>query len=131
MKIALANVTICRDAMCKIGKTVWPWEVPVLEAMYGEGMIQINGETDHEVDHLPDANVEYGRLAAAFGVDGNGTKVPYVELAYGRGRAGIMALSDVMSGSKSKQNRKPKEVKPTPPKMNEPKESDGEVDPLG
>jgi hypothetical protein len=106
-------VVIDRDMTSKTPKVVWQHEIPVLEAVHGEGsIIEVNpqemnegysakvtpGMTPHNKKQdkiLPpsetaglgflfigDADEEYERLAAVYGVDDEGT--PQVENAYGR-----------------------------------------------
>lgn len=133
MQVSVQNVLIHRDSMTKIGKQLRAWEVPVLEAKFGEGLVErMDGEGTHEVEQLPNAAAEFHRLMRAYGSDtGNGgTNLPCVELAYGRGRQGVAALEKAMNesvvGAKRKYERKKVAVE-TPAIIDN---DEGEGDPL-
>jgi len=130
MKVLAQNLIIDMDMVLKPTKQVWPWEVAVIQEKYGEGKVRLLDTVEIEVDELPDAPREYQRLGIAFGFDGGegGSQRPYVEDAYGRGKAGITALDAAMKGgSKEKRaTRKKAAVK----KPEAPVEDTGVGDPL-
>src|SRR5690606_25721632 len=77
---------------------------------FGEGRVQLMDEVVVEVKGLPDPVDEYRRLANAYGADGGdgGTNMSFVDLAYGRGRAGEDALAKAIKASTSSQDKKAK-----------------------
>jgi hypothetical protein len=121
-------VIIDMDAMMKIGKQVWPWEVAVLQEKFGESMVRIQEVSEVEVKELPDAAEEYMRLQNAHGADSGdgGSNLPYVQMAYGRGKAAIAAFEKEIKAS----IKKPKIAK-AKAKKSIPKVEEAEGDPLG
>jgi len=111
MKITVQNVIIDRDMVTKISKQLWPWEVAVLREKFGDGKVRVQGTAEVEREALPDAKREYRRLASVHGGDG-GSSVTYVEMAYGRGTAGVKELQKALKAS-TKKKRKPAK-KPEP-----------------
>jgi hypothetical protein len=139
MEITVQNLIVDRDMVLKPSQQVWPWEVPILQEKYGESKVRLMSTVKIERDGLPNAGEEYIRLAHAHGSDGGsgGTKLTYVELAYGRGKAAITALDKAINDS-TKKLRKPRKktatkTKPVPEVVAEVKEakSGGDDDPLG
>jgi len=135
MKVLVQNLTIDRDMVLKPSKKVWMWEVPVLQEKYGEGRVRLLEAVEKEVNGLPDAASEFSRLIMHHGTDSGdgGSRVPYAELAFGRGKAGHKALQAEIDGcivgaAKPKKKKvAAKKVKPEP----EPDVSDdGGGDPL-
>jgi hypothetical protein len=135
MKVTVQNCIIDMDMVLKASKQVWPWEFPILQEKHGAGKVQLQdpAEATVERDELPEAAEEYGRLANAHGFDGGkgGTNRPYVELAYGRGRAGIQELAKaIKKAGKQKAVRKAAATKvPKAETLKEP-ETSGDGDPL-
>ena len=129
MKVTVQNIVVDRDMVTKIGKQVWPWEVPVLEAKYGEGRVRKLDKAEIEIEALPDVDDEFGRLATAHCLDSGeaGTNQPYVEMAYGRGSIAKKALLKEIkaSAAKRKPRKKASAKKPEPVKAD-----DGDGDPL-
>ena len=100
MSISVKNVLCHRSANTVIAKQVWPWELPVLEAQFGEGRVTIRDE-DTVIDReLPDAESEYRRLGMAYGLGSKG--MSHVEEAYGPGKRGVRALEKEIKDSKSR-----------------------------
>lgn len=102
MKILTVTVIIERDPMTKIPKEVYPWEVPLLRAQYGDEKVEIlEGKTStfSTVDELPDAQEEWARLRQQYGIEPD-TKQSIVDIAYGRGEIGIDALEKVIKKAK-------------------------------
>jgi hypothetical protein len=97
--ITVKNVLLHRSANTVIAKQVWPWELPVLEAQFGEGRISIR--EDSEVDReLPDAESEFVRLGVAYGIGSRG--MTHAEEAYGPGKRGVAALRKEILSSAAK-----------------------------
>jgi hypothetical protein len=124
MKIAVQNLIVDKDMVLKASKQVWPWEVPVLQEKHGEGKVRLLDTAEVERRELPDAGQEFVRLGKAHGIDGGqrATNLPYVELAYGRGRSGVKELAKEIKKSvpkttratKKKTAKKPEPVAETP-----------------
>lgn len=127
MKVHAPTVIIDMDVMTKIGKQVWPWEVPVLQEKFGESMVRVQDVSEVEVGELPDAADEFHRLGNAHGADSGdgGSNLPYVVMAYGRGKAAIKELEKAMKAS----TRKPR--KKAAPKAAPAPAEEAEGDPLG
>lgn len=97
MKVNYIHILIERDKMTKVPKVVAPWEIPVYEAVYndgepdsGNGFAEV-GEVEVELDEVPDAESEFVRMRNLHGFHEK-QGVPFVDLAYGRGRAGLAEL---------------------------------------
>lgn len=95
MDIRVQNVTVYLNKMAAPSKQVWPWELPVLEEKYPGGLVERKSEVSVQVEEVPKADEEYNRLGMAYGGDPE-RGVSYVELAYGRGRAGVSALGQAI-----------------------------------
>jgi hypothetical protein len=131
MKATVQKVIIDRDLVLKVSKRPWLWEIPVIQEKYGDGGVQLLDEVEVEVEGLPDASEEYARLAMAHGgTGGNGSvNSTYVELAYGRGKAGVDALRKAIAAAgEAKVKKMSKKVAAKKPKSVEPDDGDG--DPL-
>lgn len=127
MKVTVQNIIVDRDMVTKISKQVWPWEVPVYEAKFGEGRVRTLGTEEIEVQELPDVDTEFARLVGAHGIDSgdSGTNQAYAELAYGRGRIGKDALAKQMGSGKQAAKKKVSAKKPKAAEAD-----DGDGDPL-
>lgn len=68
-----------------------PWEVPIVAAVNGEDRVIPIGETPVRRE-LPNAAVEYDRLAAKYKIDTE-TGQEYVASVYGVGQRGVEALA--------------------------------------
>jgi hypothetical protein len=126
MRVSVQKAIIDINMVLKPSKQLWAWEVPVVQEKFGGGKVRLLDTVEVERESLPDAADEFARLGIAHGADGGdgGTNVSYVEMAYGRGRAGIMALQQAIEASeigvkpKGKPGRKKKtaaKVEPTEP----------------
>lgn len=130
MQVTVQNVLIDRDMVTKLPKQLWNWELPVMEAKFPDGKVQLRDAEQIEISELPDVDVEYERLTLAHGTDGGqgGTNLSYVELAYGRGREGKKRMASVIKAS-TKAPRKPRKKASTKPEPT-PQVEAGEGDPL-
>lgn len=130
MKVTLHRAIIDMSMVLKPSKQIWDWEVPVMQEKFGEGSVQLLEAVEAERDSLPDAADEFARLSLAHGSDGGdgGTNMSYVEMAYGRGKAGISALQKAIEaseigvtpkpkGRKKKASAKKQEVAHAPPEV--------------
>jgi len=132
------KVLVTRDPMTKIGRRIWPWELPILEAMFG--IVEVTGSEAVVRDSLPDPAEELIRLSDMYGVEEE-SKQPYAEVAYGRGRVGIRELANEIANStkppgKTAAKKAAKPEAPPPPETedDDSREDDGEQgapDPLG
>lgn len=106
MKIKTINVTISRDPMSKLPKTVWPWELPLLHLQWPGGLVEEIGEDEAERE-LPDPEVEYARLNRTYGAEEE-TKLNLCVIEYGRGAAGVKALEKAMKAAVVKAKARPR-----------------------
>jgi hypothetical protein len=82
-----------RDTNTVHNVSVAPWEVQILELMYGEeGNVEALGEYEDVDREYPEANDEMFRLNKAYGTDPD-TKVPHATIAFGTGRNGLKMLA--------------------------------------
>lgn len=72
---------VTRGPMEAIGVAVWPWEVEILRAMYGDSETVEQGPTGPELP-IPDAANEFDRIARRYGMHDD-AKVPWVQVVYG------------------------------------------------
>lgn len=111
------RVSIARDPNVLIVKEVLSWEVPILQEMYGEGSVEIGEEVTRDADGVPTESAEeMARLSRTYGQDQE-TKVPFVEIVYGRGPAGVKALQRSMDAARV--DDEPKVRRGRPPKVAE------------
>lgn len=129
MKVTVHNVIVARDAMTKISKQVWPWELPILESQFPGGAVQLTGTTFAELESLPDTEEEFVRLERMYGVE-EGTKQSHISLAYERGARGFALLETAIANSlyTEGETAKAEKVKKTPKVKAE--KSNVPVDPL-
>jgi hypothetical protein len=138
MKVAVQKAVIDISMVLKPSRQLWPWEVPVVQEKYGEGRVQLLDAVEVERDSLPEPHDEFTRLGIMYGTDGGdgGTNISFVEMAYGRGKAGVSALQKAIEASQigAPKRRKPRKkakakkaevVDPLPPVV-----EDEEGDPL-
>jgi len=98
MKITVYNVIVDRDPMTKASRQCWPWEFPVLESKFPDGLVRVTGVEFCERDGLPDAGAEFSRLSNQYKVHED-TKIPHVDLAYDRGDKGVKMMAKVIKDS--------------------------------
>jgi hypothetical protein len=112
------RILIERDPMTKVPRDVFPWEVPLYEAKFGDAesgasSIEVMGDaTDGAgepiaLGEMPDAQQEFQRLRNAFGADAD-RRMSYVELAYGVASAGVKALGREIAEAYGVEVEKPK-----------------------
>lgn len=93
--VTFYRVIVTRDANTKIPKDVSPWELQVMSEALGE--VEIVEEFVREFA-VPEAGPERARLERVYGNEPE-TKVPYVEIAYGRGPLCDRALAKAIAQS--------------------------------
>lgn len=127
--VTVLQIVIDRGMATKIAKEIWPWELAVYEEMYGEGGCIATGDREVEIV-LPDASEEFVKLSSTLGA-GEGSEIPFVELAYGRGKHGIKSLANAIKSARVKAKRKvkPKPDSKTDQKPNSKEETDQKTDP--
>lgn len=90
MKVLFNDLLIVRDPNFHIPRKAPQWEIPVLQEIYGQGEVVIGEEFEHEMS-FTDIPSEFARLANVYGREED-SKIPYVEVVYGRGPAGVKAF---------------------------------------
>lgn len=99
VKANFKSILITRDPMTKTPKVVAPWEVPAFRSSFGDENVQVlDGDVVVTLDELPEAEEEFSRLRAVFGVEGE-TKQSHIDIVYGRGIAGVKALEAAIKAS--------------------------------
>lgn len=95
MKILYFRCVVVRDAMTKIPKQGPLWEMELLKEIYGQGGLEDIEEFEYDGrEPLPPVE-EMGRLSKNYGRDKD-TKIPYAEITFGRGSAGVRVLEKSM-----------------------------------
>lgn len=97
MKAEFYNVTIVRDAHFHIPRQASGWELPILQEIFGEGAVEVG---DSFVRDIPEVDVrsEHARLSRLYKHEEE-SKVPFVEIVYGRGPAGLKQLEKAIANS--------------------------------
>jgi hypothetical protein len=105
MKVLAYLLTIHLNAMTKVPKEVFGWEVPVFEDRYGDAChvseareVDLGKDETGEERGLPDVREEYERMTSAHGVDPE-TKQGVVERVFGRGNVGLNELAKHMQAA--------------------------------
>lgn len=94
MKLLYFRCVVVRDAMTKIPKQGPLWELELLKEIYPGGLEDIEEfEYDGREPLPPDE--EMGRLAKNYGRDKD-SRIPYAEITFGRGSAGVRVLEKSM-----------------------------------
>jgi hypothetical protein len=96
MSIKYQEVTIRISELQTQTVTVAPWEVPILQAIYGEGDAQVTGGADVDRDP-PGAADEFARLANRYGP--KNAETPVVAAVYGKFGPGVAALAEAIEKS--------------------------------
>lgn len=95
MKITYFRCVVVRDAMTKIPKQGPLWELELLKEIYGQGGLEDIEEFEFEGREPLPPDEEMGRLAKNYGSDKD-SKIPYAEITFGRGSAGVRVLEKSM-----------------------------------
>lgn len=106
------KIKVVRDINAQMPTSVLPWEIPILEIVFGQGNVQETGEFHRVMKDpataYPAAGAEFDRLTRRYGSDPE-SGVPYVVSAYGTARSGIEALGRAIDAARkadSKAERK-------------------------
>jgi Zn-dependent M32 family carboxypeptidase len=95
---------IKRDTQTTHNRAVPPWEIPILEMIFGEGNVEQTGIFEEVVNtgpngeeprDYPEATEEYDRLVQRYKKDPE-TKLEIVAEVYGQSRKGIKALAEAI-----------------------------------
>lgn len=99
MKLRYAKVRVrLSEAHIRV-VTVYPWEVPILQAVHGEGTAPTGEFIEKELKNgPPDAAKEFERLAARYRGPANGD-TPYVALVYGNFGLGVAKIDEQIKGA--------------------------------
>lgn len=90
------RVMIKRDTQTTHNRAVPPWEIPILEMIFGEGNVEQTGIFEEvEGRDYPEATEEYDRLVSRYKKDPE-TKIEIVAEVYGQSRKGIKALAEAI-----------------------------------
>ena len=97
MKYVFYNVLIVRDANFHIPRVCAAWELPILQEIHGEAEVIVGDEIQVERDHVEAAG-EKARLERLYKVEED-SKIPFVEVTYGRGQMCLKALEKAIKAS--------------------------------
>jgi hypothetical protein len=104
------KIKITRDAQTVHNLSVAPWEVPVLEVIFGEGNVTLQGEFVPAPGGYPDPGQEMTRLQKVYGADAE-TGEHHVATVYGKARSGVKALGDAIAQAKADEAREKRPTK--------------------
>lgn len=110
------RVKVTRDTNTVHNRAVAPWEIPVLEFIFGEENVTHLEEYEEVAGEYPDAPKELDRLVRCYGNDPK-SGVPYANMAIGNAGAGVRALRKLIDDAKAddaevaKQTRAPAPAK--------------------
>ncbi len=114
------TVKVTRDQNTVHSRAVAPWEIPVLEFIFGdEGQVVRTGEFVEPtpgklINHdYPASPTELKRLIDAYGHDPK-SGIPYAISVYGNGRAGERAMQKLIDAAKDDDKAAASEKAPTP-----------------
>lgn len=97
------KIKVKRDTNTVHALTVVPWEVSILEYLFGDGNVETTGEyVDVPGREYPDPREEMMRLEKAYGADVK-TEVPHVVSMYGTGRTGVRALARAIEAAREEE----------------------------
>jgi hypothetical protein len=98
------RVMIKRDTQTTHNRACCPWEIPILEMIFGEGNVEPTGIFEEVFDtangetyprDYPEPAEEYDRLVSRYKKDPE-TKIELVAEVYGQSRKGIKALAEAI-----------------------------------
>lgn len=79
-----------------------PWEVPILQQIHGESLVQVLGEKDYDKIPYPDAQAELERLESRY-KSPEGSNQSYVAMVFGLGINGLgRAIKDAEREAKAR-----------------------------
>jgi hypothetical protein len=93
------RVKITRDTNTIHNRAVPPWEIPILEFVFGEGNVVPLGVYEDSGREYPEAANEHQRLKAKYGVDKE-TNTDFVAMVYGNSRIGIREIGKAIETAK-------------------------------
>lgn len=106
------RVKITRDPHTVYNRDALPWEIPILEFIFGDGNVirQPGAAIRSDRPYPEEAGVEFQRLADAFGADPQ-SGVPYAASVYGQASAGVNHVRRAIAEAKAEDEAtKPKPV---------------------
>ena len=104
------KVNILRDETTAILHLVAEWEIPLLEAKYGDERLSLGELVEAKNREWPmDAKSEFQRLASQYGRTGTGDNaLSFVERVYGGGSVGVKNLERAMKEARASKPGKSK-----------------------
>lgn len=96
------RVKVVRDQNTVHNTAVAPWEIPVLEFIFGEESVTRQDEFEQVPDDrgYPDAGAELDRLVKVYGTD-NSTGVPFAISVYGTASVGRKRMAEAIAAAKA------------------------------
>lgn len=94
------RVKIVKDERTIYNRAVLPWEIDIIETVFGDGNVErLNAFEDNDLEY-PEPRAEFNRLMQVYGAD-NESAIPYVAAVYGQASSGVRALARVIAESKA------------------------------
>jgi hypothetical protein len=94
------RIKITRDPHTVYNRSVFPWEIAILEFTFGDGNVNRLEEFETTDTPYPEPTVEFQRLGSAYGADPQ-SGVPYVASVYGQASAGVNHLRRAIAEAKA------------------------------
>ena len=125
MKVQLCSLIVVRDPLMKVPRTIPAWELPILEAMYGQGNLEDVSFFVGEVDHVLPPDEEFDRLCKSkvYGSDKE-VNLPFAQVVYGRGSVGVQKLAQAMQAALATDEEEAPKRRGRPPKSEQAAEQD-------
>lgn len=105
MKTLFHEVCVVRDPNFHIPRQAAQWEIPILQEIYGEGQVEVGKEYEFNFAKYDGVESEHARLSAIYGKEED-SKIPFVEVVYGRGPAGLKALGKAIEQARVNERKK-------------------------
>lgn len=96
------RVKITKDTNTIYNRAVPPWEIPILEFVFGEGNVVPLGVFEVAPIDAPTAAEEHQRLSLKYGIDKE-TGTDFVAVVYGASRIGIREVGKAMETAKQEE----------------------------
>lgn len=93
------RVKIRRDERTVVSRALPPWEIPILEFLFGDGNVERSDEFVQTEHDYPDVHMEFERLEGAYGSD-PASDIPLVASIYGQKSVGRKNLAKAIEEAK-------------------------------
>lgn len=94
------RVRVRRDERTVVSRTLPPWEIPILEFIFGEGNVERFEDFVTVDQEYPNESAEFERLERRYGADPE-TNIPFIASLYGQKSVGRKALARAIDEAKT------------------------------